>query len=308
MKCRCLSHSIAATAMVVWFMVPTRVSAQRPTDTGGRTDSAADAEIKTAEAKPTPRMADGHPDLNGYWNYPAVAPTSAHVDAEGNLHIDVPPSNGGKGGVIPEKVVPSHAILNPPSYKPELLAKVKQLAAHEIEADPAFHCIPDGVPRLGPPRQIVQTPKLTVLIYQVDGGPGDQNDFRLVPTDGRPHRTDVDPSYDGDSIGHWEGDTLVIDVNQLSDQTWLAGEGAEGYRGLGLGQGGSGYFHSDATHVIERLTRMGDALRWEATVEDPKVLAKPWVMTPQMQILSDGMVYEQPICEERESEHIVDRY
>jgi hypothetical protein len=94
----------------------------------------------------------------------------------------------------------------------------------------------------------------------------------------------------------------------LSDETWLAGEGAEGYRGLGIGQGGTGYFHSDALHVVERITRKGDTLRWEATSEDPNVLTKPWVMTPQKQVLTDDMVYEQPICEEREAKHIVDRY
>jgi hypothetical protein len=302
MKFRSLSYGLA-TAFVLSGMVPMRVLAQ-----GRSTDSPTEAAIKAAEAKPTSRTPDGHPDLNGYWNYPALTPKSAHVDANGDLFINVPPSNGGKGGVIPENLEAPRTIQNPPSYKPELLAKVKELAADEIHNDPAFHCIPDGVPRLGPPRQIVQSPKVTVLIYQVDGGPGDQNDFRLVPTNGRPHRTDVDPSYDGDAIGRWEGDTLVIDVNQLSDQTWLAGEGAEGYRGLGLGQGGSGYFHSDVTHVIERLTRKGDALRWEATVEDPKVLTKPWVMTPQMQVLTDDMVYQQPICEERETQHITDKY
>lgn len=302
MKFRSLSY-VAAAAFVLPCMSPMRVLAQ-----GNGRPTAAEAAIKAAEAKPTPRTPQGHPDLNGYWNYPALTPQSAHVDAKGNLYIDVPPANGGKGGVIPEKLETPRTIQNPPSYKPELLAKVKELAADEIHNDPAFHCIPDGVPRLGPPRQIVQSPKVTVLIYQVDGGPGDQNDFRLVPTNGQPHRTDVDPSYDGDAIGHWEGDTLVIDVNQLTDQTWLAGEGAEGYRGLGLGQGGSGYFHSDVTHVIERLTRKGDALRWEATVEDPKVLTKPWVMTPQMQVLTDGMVYQQPICEERETQHITDKY
>ena len=99
-----------------------------------------------------------------------------------------------------------------------------------------WHCIPNGVPRSGAPRQIVQTPKLIVFMYQDDIA---RADSRLIPTDGRPHRTDVDPSYNGDSIGHWEGDTLVVDVNQLSDETWLS-------RGR-IDQYGSGYFHSDAT-------------------------------------------------------------
>jgi len=139
-----------------------------------------------------------------------------------------------------------------------------------------------------------------VILYQIDAGDGDQpGSYRLVPTDGRPHRADVDPSYFGDSIGHWEGDSLVIDVTHFNDDTWLAAI---------PGQGGSGYFHTEALHVVERLTRIGDTLRWEATVEDPNVLTKPWKMTPRTEILTEGMIYEQPICEERETPHIVNKY
>ena len=195
------------------------------------------------------------------------------------------------------RLLPRQKDPNAPPYKPELLAKVKDLASHSIDTDPTWHCIPEGVPRLGAPQQIVQTPKLIVFFYQTESP---KLDSRLVPIDGRPHRTDVDPSYEGDSIGHWEGDTLVVDVNQLSDETWLPKGGFDQY--------GSGYFHSDALHVIERITRKGDTLTWEATVEDPKVLTKPWVMTPQTKVLSRDMVYPQPVCEEREAKHMVDRY
>ena len=78
-------------------------------------------------------------------------------------------------------------------------------------------------------------------------------------TDGR-SVTDVDPSYFGDSVGHWEGDTLVVDVTHLNDETWLAN---------------GGYFHTDALHVVERYTRQGNTLRYEATAEDPNVMTKP---------------------------------
>src|SRR5579864_8836952 len=94
------SLNYAVVAIVVSCMVPMRVGAQGNGRTAG---SAAEAVIKAAEAKPTPRTVDGHPDLNGYWDTPQL-PKSAHVDAGGNLHIDVPPSNGGRGGVIPVKV------------------------------------------------------------------------------------------------------------------------------------------------------------------------------------------------------------
>jgi len=259
-----------------------------------------EAVIKTAAAKPTPRAADGHPDLNGSWGAPEL-PISAHQDSAGNFYIDAPPDKGGTAPKLDATLAEQLQHVtdpNPPPYKPELLAKVKELASNKIKYDPEFHCKPLGVPRAGAPRQIAQTPKLIVFLYDAQEGP--PGSFRLVPTDGRPHRTDVDPSYFGDSIGHWEGDTLVVDVTHFNDETWLAG--------IPGSQGGSGYFHSDALHVVERFTRTGDTLRWEATVEDPNVLSKPWKMTPRTQILTDNMLYEEPICEERESQHITDKY
>ena len=295
MKFRLLRSGITAAAMVVSCMAPLRAQSRA-------NPSVAAAALKAAAAKPTPRAPDGHPDLNGYWNFPEFD-KSAHLDSKGTIYIDVPPSNGGtlpKLDATLSEQLQHQADPNPPPYKPAALAKVKKLASDTIHTDPAFRCRPLGVPRAGAPRQIVQTPKLTVILYQIDAGDGDQpGSYRLVPTDGRPHRTDVDPSYFGDSIGHWEGDTLVIDVTHFNDDTWLAAI---------PGQGGSGYFHTEALHVVERLTRVGDTLRWEATVEDPNVLTKPWKMTPRTEILTDGMIYEQPICEERETPHMVNKY
>jgi len=302
MKFSFLGYGISVASIVLSCMAPTRSTAQA--NFGGQSNSppraAAEAVIKTAAAKPTPRTADGHPDLNGSWRAPEL-PISAHQDSEGNFYIDAP---AGKGGTAPKLDATLSEQLqhvvdpNPPPYKPELLAKVKELASDKVKNDPEFHCKPLGVPRAGAPRQIVQTPKLTVFLYDAQEGP--PGSFRLVPTDGRPHRTDVDPSYFGDSVGHWEGDTLVVDVTHFNDDTWLAG--------IPGSQGGSGYFHTEALHVVERLTRMGDTLRWEATVEDPNVLSKPWKMTPRTEVLTDAMLYEEPICEERESQHITDKY
>ena len=226
-------------------------------------------------------------------------PTSAHRDSNGNFYIDVPPD---KGGVLPkldasldEQLAQAHKPgPNVPSFKPELLAKVKELGSDEVKNDPIYHCKPPGVPRVGAPRQILQTPKLSVFIYDNAGlTEAGRGGYRLVPTDGRPHRTDVDPSYFGDSIGHWEGDTLVVDVIHLNDETWLAS---------------GGYFHTDALHVVERYTRQGDTLRYEATANDPNVMTKPWTTNPQTVVLTDGLLYEEPICEERESPHMVNKY
>jgi hypothetical protein len=297
------SYGMIAAAIVVSCAVPMRGAAQAA-NVSGQSNSAprtaAQAAIKAAAEKPTPRLPDGHPDLNGSWGAPEFD-TSAHQDVNGNFYIDVPPANGGtvpKVNATLDEQLQHVTDPNPPPYKPELLAKVKQLASDKIHNDPEFHCKPAGVPRAGAPRQIVQTPTLTMLLYDEEEGP--PGGYRLVPTDGRQHRTDVDPSYFGDSVGHWEGDTLVVDVTHFNDDTWLAG--------IPASQGGSGYFHTDALHVVERYTRKGDTLRYEATVEDPNVLTKAWIITPQTRVITKSMIYEEPICEERESQHIVNRY
>jgi len=87
-------------------------------------------------------------------------------------------------------------------------------------------------------------------------------DVRMIYTNGRAHPKDPDPTFNGDSAVHWEGDTLVIDVTGQNDQTWFDR---------------AGDFHSDALHVVERYTPMSpDALMYEATIEDPKVYSRPW--------------------------------
>ena len=85
--------------------------------------------------------------------------------------------------------------------------------------------------------------------------------YRIIPTDGRKHREDANPSYYGDAVGHWEGDTLVVETTNFVEETWF---------------GEDGYFHSDAMRVIERFWRVGENLAYQVTVDDPKVLTQPW--------------------------------
>src|SRR5690242_18330114 len=195
--------------------------------------AAAAAEIKAAAAKPTPRASDGHPDLTGYWDFPQRSVTEHTKDGV------VYASPFILGGNAPGQMQRDP---NPPPYKPELLGKVKELAKNQTHADPGYHCMPLGVPRVGPPRQVVQKSKLPAYFYQVAvvqrGQPG--IGVPLIPTDGCPQRKDVGPMYFGDSVGHWDADTLVVDVNHLTEDTWL---------------GISGYFHCSALHVVERYTR-----------------------------------------------------
>jgi len=242
------------------------------------------------EPAATPHAADGHIDLNGIWGAPALPPPVKPTDSIKFL-FPVPGVNPESKDVFHgfdnRQVEARAASPNKPEYKPEHLARVKDLSDRQGVLDPAFHCRPQGVPRMGPPSQIVQTPGQVVFLY------GASNLFRVIPTDGRPHRTDADPSYMGDSVGRFDGNTLIVDVTNFVEDTWL---------------GSDGYFHTENMHVIERFTRNGDTLTYAVTVEDPSVLAKPWAITPRDLKLStnpaDALV-EAPPCIEQDSSHIM---
>jgi hypothetical protein len=105
------------------------------------------------------------------------------------------------------------------------------------------------------PFQIFQTPRAIAMTFAWS------LDYRLIPTDGTPHPPDMD-SWMGDSRGRWDGDTLVVDVADNNDKTWLDM---------------AGDFHSDALHVVERYTPLdANILMYEATIEDPKVFSRSW--------------------------------
>jgi hypothetical protein len=125
--------------------------------------------------------------------------------------------------------------------------------------DPVYDCFPPGAPRiyLHPlPMEIVQTPGRVLILFEYD------HFFRQIFTDGRGHRTDLAPSWMGDSIGHWEGETLVIETTNFNDKTWLDRRGLP---------------HSEELRLIERFSLVGDdRLRIDITVEDPVAYVEPW--------------------------------
>jgi hypothetical protein len=244
----------------------------------------------SADGKTTPRTADGHPDLSGFWNTPRPTGTGgqfAQRSPDGSILYEF--------GIDFDETIAvctddSCQEANQPPYKTEYLAKVKEIGATEYlgtsSLDPEMLCRPLGVPRTGiGGMQIVQTPQLIALLYE--GAPSSV--FRIVYTDGRPHPKNFETSYMGDSIGHWEGDTLVVDVAGLNDDTWL-GSSAHGrakYTSI----------HSEKEHVIERWTRDGDTLTYQATVEDPVMFTKPWVLAPRKVKMSNpGEYLEETIC------------
>ena len=253
--------------------------------------------------KPTPRAPDGHPDLTGFYDNPFN--TTVTKSADGSVSF-----------VLGGRRINTYKWPTPemPSYKPEYAAKVEAIFKNQYGAstpdDPQYDCKPMGVPRASMiPLQFVQTPKMVVILYESNfiG-----QTYRIIYTDGRGHPKDLDSSFLGDSIGHWEGDTLVVDVIGLNDETWLGG--AQGHTEPG-GAGQPGHqivethalIHSDQEHVTERYTRHGDMIVYEATVEDPVMFARPWVLTPRHFMLGippDDRIFES-FCEARDKSHIV---
>jgi hypothetical protein len=253
----------------------------------------------SVDGKTTPRTADGHPDLSGLWNNHNSNNLYSRSD-DGSLLFDF----GGVNRPAPAAGAPAPAPLSEPSYKPEYMAKVQAIndAAYgsTTSADPQYDCKPMGIPRSMATRdseysafQIVQTPQLITILFESSP----YSTYRVIYLDGRQHPQDLDTSYLGHSIGHWEGDALVVDVVGLNDETWLGG----GFTGLKNAK-----IHSDKEHVVERITRTGDVLTYEATVEDPIMFTKPWVITPK-QVRHAGPDDEilETTCEVVDKSHIV---
>lgn len=227
----------------------------------------------SVDGKTLPRTPDGHPDFNGLWNDSVVAGRTFERGSDGSILFDFSTSyNEGKLCTDDSCQQP-----NQPPYKPEYMAKVKEIAKTEYggstKLDPEMQCKPYGLPRgaIGGAMMIVQTPQIIAFLYE--GHPQPSSVYRVIYMDGRPHPKDLDTSFYGHSVGHWEGDTLVVDVVGLNDETWLGGDigGRAKYTSI----------HSDKEHVIERWTRTGDVLTYEATVEDPVMFTRPWVITPR---------------------------
>ena len=202
----------------------------------------------TAAPKPVPRTADGKPDLSGIW----IASGALRLmvgDAETKAILAADAAAGRKPLPPPQ----------PPPYKPEYEAKRQYYLDRRGIDDPMARCLLSGVPRISVrplPFEIVQLPNRVIILYEI------HHAFRIIPTDGRPHPDDLEPSYLGDSVGRWDGDTLVVEVIGFNDKSWLAGVGT---------------VHSEKLRVIERYTRDSyDTIRYDVTMEDPEVFTRPW--------------------------------
>jgi hypothetical protein len=270
----------------------------------------------------TPRTTDGHPDLTGVWNGLGdnllgvpnqMANNGISVDSENSSHdifsgvkigtfarnrnIDWNASaEAGEAGERAATLL-RRVGSNRPVYKPQYWQMVKDLDTNANEEDPSNNCMPAGIPRAGIPSYIGQTPGYFIFIYPGQGGLiATQTIYRMIPVDGRKHTPlqDLDGTYTGEAIAHWDGDTLVVDTWGFNSNTWFDQIG--------------GYFHSEDMHVVERFHRDGNTLTWTATVEDPEVLLEPWTTTPRVQLLNarpNAMLPESQPCSERDLAHTV---
>jgi hypothetical protein len=225
------------------------------------------------------------PDLSGVWSY-AIDRAPAALKKEVNGVVTIQKVDQSARYADTSKVPGVLASTPRPSYKPEHQAKVKDLFDHQSKTDAVFYCGKPGLPRIGPPRKIVQLPTETIFLYEdISGDP-----YRIIPTGGRPHRPYANPSHYGDSVGRWEGDVFVVDVRNFVDDTWF---------------GEDGYFHSAEMRVTERFWKVGDNLLWQATVEDPVVLSAPWVMPARLLRPSTDALEESPKCVESDGPRLL---
>ena len=212
----------------------------------------------TAAAQDIPRMPDGKPDFSGLYTIP-YTPNMAQGKEQ-----DVPYTERGR-----------QAFLN-----------------HDSKDDPTANCWFPGVPRImqSPyPARIIQNHDYLVILFEY------MTMHRIIPLDGRPHPVNMEPSFMGDSVGHWDGDTLIVDTTNLKDAPWTWLDTA-------------GHQHSDVLHVIERFRRIPGSAKvdYEFTVDDPKMYTKPWTVKENPHLLVDTELIEY-VCTENEQDlkHLV---
>lgn len=189
------------------------------------------------------------PDLTGIWRRSRKPPDNTHRytmhEIAGTLTNEEPPMT--PWGEAKFKAT-----------KPNVGPRMVPLSQSN---DPVTQCFPPGVPRIyeirvGQPFEIIQIPGRVLEFFEYD------HFVRQIFMDRQQHSPDLTPSYMGDSIGAWDGDTLVVDTVGFNDKTWLDGDG---------------HPHSDALHLVERIRRVShDAMTIDFTIDDPKAYTKPW--------------------------------
>ena len=229
--------------------------AQWPRVASAKLPRTADGKVNLSAS--TPHTAGGHPDLSGVWEM--------YSESDGprlliNLAADLKP------GEVP--------------FLPSAEAIFKERVASNSKDHPGAQCLPSGIPEkdtVPAPYKIVQTPDLIVILYE------SRTIYRQIFTDGRSLPPDPNPAWQGYSVGHWDGDTLVVESAGFNGKTWLDM---------------AGHPASDALHVTERFTRRDlGHMDLEITINDPKSYSKPWTVSAKINLLPEDDVSES-ICEE----------
>jgi len=245
---------------------------------------------RTPDGKPNlaaraPRAADGKPDLSGLWQTEAAPPDL--------LERLIPGSTNGSGEDAPSQYFLNIMVDFKPDeapLRPDAAALFRQRAKTFTKDSPVSHCLPEGMPmvEIAPaPYKIVQTPGLTVMIYERD------TTFRQVYTDGRKLPVDPQPTWLGYSVGKWDGDSLVVDSSGFNDRGWLDARG---------------HTHSEALHLTERFHRLDFGhMEVQMTIDDPKTYTRPFTIKLKQRLLPDTDLLESFCAEnERDAPHIVE--
>jgi hypothetical protein len=218
-------------------------------------------------AGPTPHLPDGRPDFGGKgaW-FPGFAGNIAEPKWKGvksaDHHVDVP-------------------------FLPWSLKLFNERVENIGKDDPEARCLPVGVPRyMFDPYafQMIQTADRVIFLFE-----GDNYPWRVVPTDGRSHPKDVNPTWMGDAVGHYEGDTLVVDVVGFNGLAWLDQ---------------AGHAQTERAHLVERYTRTDSrTLKYEVTIDDPGAYSKPW-LTQNTVYWRPGLELLEYVCNENEKSSV----
>ena len=242
---------------------------------------------KTPDGKPdlkapTPRMPDGKPDFSGLWE---LERGPGRGGAQGQAAPPPPPSDGPPLATFFNIGANMKDGLPLQPWAKELLEKRK---GENSKDNPDAHCLPMGLMQfhLHPqPRKIVQTPKLMIIMYEANYG------LRQIYLDGRPlPGKDVDPWWFGYSVGHWDGDTLVVETTGYRDDVWLDVWGSP---------------MTSAAKTTERFRRVNyGTMQIDVTIDDPKAYTKPFTVRVNHRLSPDNELIEF-ICQDRDAPHYV---
>ncbi|HWK55330.1 MAG TPA: hypothetical protein VNR18_13220 [Hyphomicrobiales bacterium] len=215
------------------------------------------ADDAEAPHTPTPRLADGTVDLggDGIWDLPYITNFAATMD-------------GYADGVRPP-------------FQPWTKAMWDYNRSNQVKYDPEGFCLPPGGPRsMGTPYpvELIQDRDRIVFIFEGGG-----HVWREIHMDGREHPDNVNPTYFGHSVGHWEGDTLVIDTVGYNEKTWID------Y---------NGHMHTEQLHTVEYITRpYKEVMHYEAVIDDPGAYTAPWRVKWDIK-WSEGLELQDYVCQE----------